>query len=163
MATNSVKHNSVEKVVSRVQSAMDAPPAWPENVPTAKDAQKQADIEAIFSMIMVTRPSNEWTGVDIHRSATLAQMLHLVSANTAILIDTGLMIKGERGMKPSPILHALEKTNSAVASLARQLGLTATNQAAGDPRTIQANRNEFQRTRGDVQDLQDNDLLARPN
>ena len=64
-------------------------------------------------------------------------------------------------MKPSPLLHALDKANATVAALARQLGLTSQNGA--DQRTVKANRLEHQRTRDDLDGLDDNDLLARPH
>ena len=71
------------------------------------------------------------------------------------------MVRGDRGMKPSPLLHALDKANATVAALARQLGLTSQNGA--DQRTVKANRLEHQRTRDDLDGLDDNDLLARPH
>lgn len=161
MAKSRSDKNSVSSSIQRAQSALDKTPSWPTNVPAARDADKQADIESIFTQIMITRPASDWTGTDIHRSATLSQLLHLVAQNTSILVDTGLMVRGDRGMKPSPLLHALDKANATVAALARQLGLTSQNGA--DQRTVKANRLEHQRTRDDLDGLDDNDLLARPH
>ena len=133
MTKNRSDRNSIAGELAAVQRRPGNELAWPDTVPLPSDKVTARETMAHYTSIVVCRPADAWSPVERTRCAHLAGLLQMYSKNFRVLQDAGLLIKGERGMKPSPLLYGLEKLAGSIASHCRQLGLTSTAVQPGHP------------------------------
>lgn len=151
MAKSKSDRSSVAVALEQAKQAQLAPPEWPCTQEHSGDEIKDAEIIHIFNQVISTRAPDAWTPVDVIRAATLAQLLFLTGRDVKMLISTGTLIKGARGLKPSPVLYSLEKLNAQANSLCRALGLTMQSNGLGDVRDQKALNNQFAAEHGGPQ------------
>ena len=139
------KSSSVQSAVHRAQAARKGLAEWPSTVTRSDDANVQAEVDHQFAIVVAQRPADAWTPLDLNRAAQLARLMRLLDKDLSTLEQTGSVVSVDGKVKPSPMMHSVEKLAGLVQQHARSLGLTW---QASDNRTASAHNAEFARTAG---------------
>lgn len=139
------KRSSITAAAERAQDLTRGLASWPSTVERLDDEARQTKIDAAFALIVSQRPASGWPPLDLHRAAQLAAWMVEQDHLTNVLSRAGSMVKGDRGMKPSPVLYALKDISNLVQTASRSLGLTW---QAVDRRTERGHNAEFAASAG---------------
>ena len=144
--TETAKRTSTTAQIARSRSVQAGLAEWPNTIAPLDDGEAQAEIMANFNLIVAQRPADSWTPLDLNRAASLAQLMRLMNRDLRMLSQTGTIARDDKGkLRPSPLLHPLEKMAGLIQQHMRGLGLTW---QANDNRTTNAHNSEFARNEG---------------
>ena len=144
--TETAKLSSTTAQLARSRSVQSGLAEWPNTIAPLDDDEAQAEVMANFNLIVAQRPADSWTPLDLNRAAGLAQLMRLMNKDLRMLSQTGTLSRDDKGkLKPSPLLHPLEKTAGLIQQHMRGLGLTW---QANDNRTTNAHNSQFARNEG---------------
>ena len=140
------KLSSTTAQLARSRSVQSGLAEWPSTVEKLDDDDAQREVQMNFNLIVAQRPADSWSPLDLNRAASLAQLLRLMNRDLRMLSQTGTLSRDDKGkLKPSPLLHPLEKMAGLIQQHMRGLGLTW---QANDNRTASAHNGAFARNEG---------------
>lgn len=118
---------------------------------------------AVFAEVIGEIPKVDLSDHQIRIAAMLARAMHSADVEAQTLAREGKVIENRHGEAvANPRAKAVQESMSTVLSLRRTLGLTARALAGGDSRRVAIRRAHNLASEHMLDDMDDDDLLARP-
>ena len=147
--------NSTTAAVAGFQGAI-------QSVPLPDGVELRSDEEiVIWEQFTRARAREDWRDMDLLLLAKVVRMEADIRKHQDVLDRSGVLIKNQRGtVVPNPLISVIDTLQRTQLAVIRSMSL---NQQQGDPRTINAFGKMVNQTRGTIDNMGDDDLIAMPS
>jgi hypothetical protein len=115
----------------------------------------------IWEQFTRARAREDWRDMDLLLLAKVVRMEADIRHHQETLDRSGVLIKNQRGtVVPNPLISVIDTLQRTQLAVIRSMSL---NQQQGDPRTINAFGKMVNQTRGTIDNMGDDDLIAMPS
>ena len=131
-------------------------------VPIPEGVELRSEEErTIWEQFTRARAREDWRDMDLLLLAKVVRMEADIRHHQETLDRSGVLIKNQRGtVVPNPLISVIDTLQRTQLAVIRSMSL---NQQQGDPRTINAFGKMVNQTRGTIDNMGDDDLIAMPS